>query len=684
MGIIQKLFGTEVKKKSVSPFSADIYGAFSNNNGTGFFRRKDYLDEYKNWAYACITARAEAVGDIKLKLYKNGKEIDNHDALEVLDRVNPYLTRHGLIQATQSFLDLDGNAFWYLVREGENGDGAIQEIYILRPDKVLITQSIENPLQVGGYVYVQNDGKKIPFTPKQIIHFKNFNPTGNHPFPHRGMGIVEAAHWAIDTDNEVRQWNYKFFKNSAKPDGVLEYSGDGTLSPEDYKRITEQWKQEHQGAENAHKTAVLSGGVTWKEITRSQSDMEFSTQRIFSRDEILALFRVPKTIIGITDDVNRANADASIYVFNLRTVKPLMQHFVDFLNEFYVPEFADTGLKFDFVSPVPEDRAAVIAEYSAGIDKWLSRNEIRAREGLQLTDNGDTLYGTLNQVEIDKAPTPSLLKAVSEVVEKEATSPTEKVIKSFISKMPVAEETKAQLTSEQKAAYAEVWKANLATGTKPFQKDLVAYFNAQEREVQRNLRDEYKGLEAKEFRFKGVRNIIFDEERAVGGAINLITPRIKEYLKRSGDAAANLVGGTFDDETSAVAQFTKKRAALFADSITATTKDKLLSSLQEGIDASETINELSDRVAKIYKEATDSRTIMIARTEASAASNFGATEAYSQAGVEKHEWMVVDPEDEDCKGNEGVVVKIGDEFPDGSILPPDPHPNCQCTTVPVF
>ncbi len=686
MDIFKKVLAEIVGKSLSVPFTSSVYGSFTSNNGSGFFKKQDYLVEYKNWTYACVTARAEAVSDIKLKLYRGDKEITTHAALDVLNQVNPYMTKHDLLQATQSYKDLDGNAFWYLARDGKDGTGQIQQIFVLRPDKVLLVPSKENPLEVQGYVYVQNDGKRIPFAPAEILHHKNFNPLANHPFPHRGMGIVEAAAWAIDTDNEVRKWNYNFFKNSAKPDGILQYSGGGTLASEEYKRIKEAWSQEYQGSENAHKTAILSGGLEWKEITRTQADMEFSEQRIFSRDEILSLFRVPKTIIGITDDVNRANADASIYVFNLRTVKPLMQHLVDTLNEFYLPEFED-NLHFEFVSPVPQDRAAVVAEYAAGINKWLSRNEIRARENLPLTPSGDTMYGALNEVEQDTAPSPET-KAVSKPVEKvdkpkEPASIAEKAVKEFMAKMPQEEPKKKAMTKDQKSAYAEMWKANINVSVKPLEKKLVTYFAKQEAEVQRNLREELKGFKPKEYRFKGIKDIVFDEEEAVAAGINLITPFIKDYISRSGKEAAKLTAQAFDDSTAKIEAFTKKRASYFSTSINETTKDKILKNVQEGIDNSEDIDSISKRISTVFEEAKTSRTIMIARTEVAASSNFGAVEAYSQAGVEKHEWMVVDPDDEDCKENDGVTVKIGEAFPDGDIYPPV-HPNCVCTTLPVF
>jgi hypothetical protein len=177
--------------------------------------------------------------------------------------------------------------------------------------------------------------------------------------------------------------------------------------------------------------------------------------------------------------------------------------------------------------------------------------------------------------------------------------------------------------------------------------------------------------------------MLFDEDNAVGATISLITPFIKQFLIDSGKRASDFVGGEFDSSTSNIDKFIKDRSKYVADNVNATTRDELFSSIKEGIDNGEGLDSLSERVSEVYGKATDYRTDMTARTEVSASSNFGAMEAYKQAGVEEIEWKTVDPQDEDCLDNENITVKIGEAFPSGDEYPPV-HPNCVCTTVPVF
>jgi HK97 family phage portal protein len=679
---IQDLFNWTRKQvgKISQPFITYWDQRYQNLLGTN--RKRKYLDDYRGWVFACVQARAEEVANIDFELYKGDTEIDESELLDLIDRVNPTMTKADLFFATQAFLDLEGNAFWFLARD-KDGQGQIQEIWPLRPDLVQIVTDETNPLIVKGYIYTQPDQKKIPFEAKDILHFKNFNPAGNHPFPHRGVGIVQAASWAIDTDNEAQQWNFSFFRNSARPDGFLTMEGQGAISDEEYTRLKKQFSQEHQGSSNAYKIAILHGGLKWQEVTRSQKEMDFLEQRRFSRDEIMALFRVPKTAIGITEDVNRANAEASSYVFASRTIKPLMQKITDTMNEFLVPEFGD-DLCLEFETPVAEDHIAEANYYSLALDKWMSRNEIREEEGLPPTANGDQFIGTYSQVPIDSVT--EMPEPPEPIEPKAKMTGVNKVIEDFVARLPkTKEEPIRQLSALAKENYRQIWLRAFGVKTSPLEHELDEEFRRQKQEVLGNIDDQLKGLKAPEYKFKAISDLMFDTDKAVKMGIAILTPKIREYIEDAGHQAMLItgIGSAFDPTTPAIEKFIQSRARMFGNTMTETTATGLENELKIGLEANETTDQLSARVSAFYENQIDYRSERAARTEVSAGSNFGAEQAYKQAGVTKMQWFVVQPEDEDCQNNEGEVANIGEAFPSGDTMPPV-HPNCVCTILPYF
>jgi len=337
---ITKLFPALKQGGEVSnPFSAIFHQTIGDFFGVS--ARENFLKQYKGWVYACVQAISQEVGDIKLRLLRDNaegesEEVFEHPLLDLLNKVNPRMTKHDLFEITQSHQELDGNAFWFLAKDAT---GDIREIWPLRPDRVTFAQSKENPLLIEKYFYRQKDGRKTTFESSEIIHFAQFNALGDYPFPVRGMGTVEAAALAIDTNNFSREWNKHFFLNAARPDVILKTTGK--LTPADYERLKRKFESAYRGVDKAHKFLLLQDGLEIDKLTANQKEMDFVRQVIQSRDEILAIFRVPKTVLGIVDDVNRANAEATNFVFSLRTIKPKMQKVVDTLNEFLVPLFKE-------------------------------------------------------------------------------------------------------------------------------------------------------------------------------------------------------------------------------------------------------------------------------------------------------------------------------------------------------
>src|SRR6266446_9196050 len=79
---------------------------------------KEFLESYKGWVYACVNAIAEELGMMEYKLQQMTKEgwkdIPTHPALDLLSMVNPVMSSYDLFFASQAYLELHGNTFWYL------------------------------------------------------------------------------------------------------------------------------------------------------------------------------------------------------------------------------------------------------------------------------------------------------------------------------------------------------------------------------------------------------------------------------------------------------------------------------------------------------------------------------------------------------------------------------------------
>lgn len=599
------------------------------------------INYYKDWVYRAVTARARRVSEIEFEVYKGTEKIENHEILLLLADVD--------YEAISSFLDLTGNAFLYVERFTKGNKPS--KLYLLHPNLVKPVLNQNNMLELAYYQVGQN--LKVP--PEDIIHFKNFNPKQNFPYEGLGVSVIECISSSILSDESARRWNYNFFLNSARPDGFL--TTEQKLSKEEIEQVRENFMSKYGGLDNAHKIGLLTRGMDFKQLSLSQKDIDFVMQSNMTQDEILSSFGVPKSEIGLVTDVNRANAEASTYVFAKNTIEPIMRKITKALAKKLLPSY-EVGLELYHKSIVPEDRTQMLAEWTAGVDKWFTRNEIRREYGLPEIEGGDTLFGGLAQIPIATVP-----KKAVQVEEK----PDFKGLISAIKSMNID-------------AHLKGWDAIFKASEPKFIKDIKEYFNKQEAFVVSALKKIDKA-----FTLNQVRDVLTSAEwdTQVELGISFLTPRIREYILQGAENGQDLFDNVdFDEETDAVQSFIVSRAKFTSESVNQTTRDALLSSIGEGIDNNENLQDIIGRVKSIYTEATDNRAKMIARTEISASANFGKQELYKQAGVEYITWQVVDPQDEDCKMNEGVEVKLGEAFPSGDTNSPI-HPNCQCTTLPV-
>jgi HK97 family phage portal protein len=80
----------------------------------------------------------------------------------------------------------------------------------------------------------------------------------------------------------------------------------------------------HQGARNAGRPMLLEGGLDWKPMGFSPSDMEFQKTKEAAARDIAIAFGVPPMLVGLTGDATYANYQEANRAFYRLTVLPLV------------------------------------------------------------------------------------------------------------------------------------------------------------------------------------------------------------------------------------------------------------------------------------------------------------------------------------------------------------------------
>jgi HK97 family phage portal protein len=283
-------------------------------------------------------------------------EVVQHAALSLLKKPNKFYTQQEFLEAGQQHMELAGEQFWILQRAGDLTFPT--EMWIARPDRM---QAVPDPDNfISGWFYHGPAGEKVPLELNEVIQTKYPNPLD----PYRGIGPVGTVLNGIESLKYSAEWNRNFFINGAEPGGIIK--APGKLTDDEFNELRDRWAEGHKGVSRAHRVGILEG-TEWIERGSSMKDMQFVELRNVSRDELREAWRIHKANLGMSDDVNRANAEAAGEFFDRQQVIPRLNRIRMTLNEKLLPMFgsAGVGVEFDYDNPVPEDREADSAELIA-------------------------------------------------------------------------------------------------------------------------------------------------------------------------------------------------------------------------------------------------------------------------------------------------------------------------------
>ncbi|MEM6824052.1 MAG: phage portal protein [Pseudomonadota bacterium] len=279
--------------------------------------------------FRCVKLIAEAASALPLQLLDEGRRHEVHPVLSLIDRPNTAHGRAEFLEAAFGQLLLSGNAYIEAVSSGE---GLPQELHLLRSDRMRLIPGVDGwPV---AYEYAVG-GKKHRFRVTEeastVFHFRAFHPLDDH----YGLSPMQAAASAIDVHNSASRWSKALLDNAARPSGAIVYSGgDGgaTLSADQYNRLQEEMESHHQGARNAGRPMLLEGGLDWKPMGFSPSDMEFQKTKEAAAREIALAFGVPPMLLGIPGDATYANYQEANRAFYRLSVVPLAGRFLASLS----------------------------------------------------------------------------------------------------------------------------------------------------------------------------------------------------------------------------------------------------------------------------------------------------------------------------------------------------------------
>ena len=370
---LRDLFGRKEVRAlptNIDPYQITARPLFSNYTG-------EVINEANVFAssamIASVTLLADSVATMPLELMRDtGGRWERLPTPEVLRRPNDEQLMFDFVHQTVVTLAIHGVDFVYAPTDRV---GMPLELRNLNP------LSIKHlPNDDGTMLYQIGNNTKELFGRDVIRQIDWLRLPGQW----RGISPIDAMRNIIGTDISINRYLAAFYGDGATPSSVLET--ENQLTPDQAQVLRDTWTDMHY---KTRKPAVLSGGLKWRPIAASASDMDTMAHRESIVRDIARAYRIPLHLINGTggDSQTYQNVESAGINFVRHTLLPYMRRIEGAISEMLPPDLsvrfnADEFLRADLATRV---RASQI-QISSGM---LTPNEARHIEGREPYDGGD-------------------------------------------------------------------------------------------------------------------------------------------------------------------------------------------------------------------------------------------------------------------------------------------------------
>jgi HK97 family phage portal protein len=234
----------------------------------------------------------------------------------------------------------------------------------------------------------------------ELWHTQIFNPLDKN----RGLSPLNPLFYEIEQFIASAIHNGNLLKQGARPSGVLTLDPEVDLKDEAYQSLDKKIKEFYRGAENAGNVLILQNGKEFKELSVSNKDMDFSTLKETTVEQMYRNLKIPMSLV-MTKSMTLDNFKLALPVLYNMAVLPLADILFEEMNLFLMHRYDDTGRYV--LTYNPRDIKAIQVEFNAEVDRQIKTGVLTFNEARQLLDKlplegetGNQIFQPLNLVPI--------------------------------------------------------------------------------------------------------------------------------------------------------------------------------------------------------------------------------------------------------------------------------------------
>ena len=561
-------------------------------------------------------------------------------------------TRAGLWDLTFRHMGLAGAGFWYLDGTDALAGTPLQTLYI-SPARMTPDLDDSGRLQGWWLDYRRHRTQAVHFTLAEIIPFY-LEPADDGFLP---TGLVDTALAKAELARLGDRHAAGSMQSGGRRPGIYSPRGDGMMPDPVYDALKNDLRSIVEMPDAAKRSMILKGSVDFDPVDQTVSELQLLDIMAMARDDILALWGVPKSQVGYErpSGLGDASEDKDYEMMWHGSLGPRLRSFGETFQTQYLDRYARLGIELTIHFDIPEfDDEAPRYEMASQATNIPMRN-VERRAIIGLEPFGD----------------PALDDAIV---------------------MPINMTTTAQ-APPMDVGDMEPGKARLSKPVLDLKEALTAFLREQADRLGRKLVQNSGHLKRKPRDLDSWWN----EAEEDAALLSVLRPYIFDTAIATGERSRSKMypAKAEVDFSGFLTASTLKRLAQRVRGINRTTRDRIRDLIVEGIDAGlspaevgrglrGTIPPLPDDAVgralgeKLGNFGSELRAETIARTEMRVAQNAAQIDSFSALGATEVE-LIDGDDDEACAARNGRVVSM--EEAESMMLAE--HPNGTLTFAPV-
>ena len=324
--------------------------------------------------------------DVVRRMEPRGRQpLPDHPVAKVLEFPNPEMSGFEFRELVQSHIELWGNGYAQIVR-----DGALRpvELWPLNPDRVTVERNDRGNVQyrVGlpGEPF-GTAGSSAVLQAEDVLHIRGWSRTGI-----LGDRMAVTFREAIGLGLVTEMFGALFFGQGLNAGGFLEHPG--RLSKEAQDRLIQAKTNQAAGIAKSHRLAILEEGMKFNQTTIEPEKAQFLGLRQFQLGEACRMLRMPPHVLyelsrATFSNIEHQGIELVTYSWLPRARRWESRMAMQLLGQ---KDFVNVQIKFNMRGLLRGDTTAETAAFTAGRQGgWLSPNDIREFMDLNPRKGGD-------------------------------------------------------------------------------------------------------------------------------------------------------------------------------------------------------------------------------------------------------------------------------------------------------